>query len=335
MRGRIILIDVNNIGYGAMYQPSLAGLSHNGESTSALHGVPMSVMSVLRRHPGAVPFVLWDGHSQWRYDLLPEYKAPRKDDEEKRALRADYRRQADHLRLILADLGIPQVSCPHSEADDLAGHICRHLRDDVEVLLYTSDNDWLQAISPTVSRENVRDGAVVTLEGFRRATEKYGGFDDPSLFLLCKAMEGDKSDAIPGIERIGMKTAIKSLRKYGGLDALYAAVDSGKAGSDKTARRIADGREVTDRNLLLMDWRKAPPPSPWASSILAARIPDPGIYERFGLERLARSAGSFSLDGRPVTEMVREVERALYLAVCEQDDPSMAEEPDAKREMSG
>ena len=121
----LLLIDVNGLGYAAMYQPNLAKLEHQGFSTAALHGALMSVFMRMGELPKATPLVIWDGRAQWRHDMYPGYKANRKDDESKKAIRDAYALQVPWIQLILNRLGIPQVRCASAEADDIAGVLSR------------------------------------------------------------------------------------------------------------------------------------------------------------------------------------------------------------------
>lgn len=73
----LLLIDANSIGYAAMFQPELAKMRKEGASTAALHGLPASVMRIMRRFRLATPILLWDGEAQWRNRLYPEYKLER------------------------------------------------------------------------------------------------------------------------------------------------------------------------------------------------------------------------------------------------------------------
>lgn len=312
VRNHILLIDINAIGYSSMYQPNLARLSYNGESTSALHGAPTAVLAALKRHINAVPFILWDGRPDWRFDIHSGYKAGRADTPEKMAIKEDYKRQADILRLIFLDMGIPQVICPTSEADDLAGHLCKHLPPDVEITLITHDTDWLQVVSKTINWESPRTKQTITLENFSE-TVKDGPFSDPAQYILCKAIAGDAADGIDGVSGVGLKKAKKALDKYGGLDGIFEAVDDGQASKDNLALKIAKDRELIKRNIHLMDWNYSPPISPDAS-IISSRIVDDEIYERFGLYRLKDSRKAFSMDALNFEVVMPMMERAMHLA---------------------
>lgn len=288
----ILLIDANAFGYAAMYQPNLARLSHNGQSTAAIHGLPASVFGAMKRHPGALPVLLWDGHAAWRYAICPEYKSNRSDDPAKVAIKDDYRRQSHVLRMLFADMGIPQIRCPDSEADDLAGHLCREIGGAADITLLTGDTDWLQAVSESVTWES-RDGRRVSIGNFTEGTEKDGGMRDPAEYILCKAIAGDTSDNIHGIDGIGTKKAKAALDKFGSLDGLCCAVESGaKEASGKGIQSIAAGMDIIHRNLDLMDWSRSPPINPY-TSLMMSRMENPDLYDEYGLGSIRRHRNEF------------------------------------------
>jgi 5'-3' exonuclease len=316
-KDHILLIDANSFGYASMYQPNLAKLSHNGWSTSALVGLPASVFSIIKRYPDALPVLLWDGHATWRYDLYPEYKANRSGDPVKAAIKADYHRQSDVLRLLFADIGIPQIRCPDSEADDLAGHLCRFMSDRAEITLLTNDTDWLQAVSPSVTWES-RDGRRVSLSNFTDATQKEGGMSSPSEYILCKAIAGDVADNICGIEGIGTKKAKTALDQFGSLDRLCHAVSSGdKGASGKGIRSIAAGMDTIHRNLSLMDWQFSPPVNPY-TTMMVAKMENSDLYKEYGLDSIKRHKDNFDQAALSPSAL-NLVEWALYCATLPRD----------------
>lgn len=319
-RLHFLLIDINAIGYAAMYQSALNKLSHQGESTAALVGGTASVLAVLKRHPDAVPLLLWDGPGDqgWRRAIHPGYKTNRADTEDKRAVRAEYARQSPELRRIFLDLGIPQVICPTSEADDLAGHFRHHLGEDHDITLLTRDHDWLQAVGPHCVWESSHDtGKRITLDDF--ATLKEGAFAGPDEYLTCKIIAGDTSDAIDGVPGVGLATALKHLRAFGNLETLYAAVDAGeKRARGKQIQSIAAHRETIARNRLLMDWRHSAPVSEWATVLWAptlGRDRELDLEADYGLKRLAAETRHFDLESdRPMRLAIFLADRALMRA---------------------
>src|SRR5690625_4894456 len=166
----VLLIDANSIGYATMYQPALARLAFKGKSTSALHGLPASLFKVMRLYPDATPIVLWDGRAQWRYDIYPEYKSERFITPEKKAIRDSYKEQLAHLQQLICAMGLPQLAHRDTEADDLAGVIARNCDPDMNVLLVTTDSDWMQVLAHNVQMFNNRTDATISMEDIHTST---------------------------------------------------------------------------------------------------------------------------------------------------------------------
>src|SRR5690606_19242753 len=125
-------------------QQGLAKLSKNGMSTAALHGLPSSLFRIMRLFPRATPILMWDGHAAWRQEIYPEYKINRNLDPETVQLKEAYKAQGPYLRQLILKLGIPQIADPEAEADDIAGLIVRNAPGDLNILMVTTDMDWVQ-----------------------------------------------------------------------------------------------------------------------------------------------------------------------------------------------
>lgn len=298
----IILIDANSIGYAAMYQPNLARLAHDGQSTAALHGLPMSVFKLMKRFPEATPILLWDGKARWRYERYPEYKSDRKADPEKVAIRDAYAAQVPHLRRLFFDLGLPQMGHPDTEADDLAGMITRRIvenDDTLNILLSTTDSDWVQSLHERVHWFKTSDETLTDLARLASEDFKDGPFDTPEQYLAAKCLAGDSSDSIEGIPGIGLKTGAKFHREYGDFETLWARADAGEKfkGAKLQSILTPEARALYLRNREIMDWRQAPIPDDVS---LSCPAPDMAsaieITERFGLKRIQDAMRSTPMD---------------------------------------
>lgn len=263
----ILLIDINGLGYAAMYSP-LANLEHNGFETGGIHGAINSLFARMAQRPGAVPFVLWDNHAQWRYDALPDYKGSRKGDDgsEKRRIRDSYKKQMPCIQMMLSVMGIPQISCAATEADDLAGIICRQMDPSWKIELTSKDTDWWQALDERTVWYSPLSKKELSLSRLSdpKNEMKDGHFLSTDEYLEAKALSGDASDEIPGINGVGLLTATKIIRKYGvGIKDFWRLVDAGEVtpkGVVETRVASLESREIFERNVYLMDWRRAPEP---------------------------------------------------------------------------
>ncbi len=299
----IVLVDGNNIGYAAMYVPAFARLAHNGFPTGAIHGAVASIFARMKARPQAVPVVFWDRSASWRHELMPEYKASRSATPEKREIRQRYKQQLPITQQLLSAMGIPQVSCGEAEADDLVGHTCREIDESWRIECLSKDTDWWQALKRNITWFPTDYDSPIRLEDLQnpdhRVTKNTGHFLSTDEYLECKALAGDDSDEIAGLDGIGLKTAAKVIRKYGSsIEHFWAKADAGEIKPKGKAEELIaseSAREVFRRNHRLMDWRQAPE---IRRDLLSITCGEPNWHEisnltqQFGLTKAAAAAKS-------------------------------------------
>ena len=273
----IMLVDISGLGYAAMYSP-LGKLNFEGLPTGGIHGAIASLFARMAQRPNAVPVILWDNKAHWRHEMFAGYKALRGADPEKREIRNQYRLQVPYIQMLLSIMGIPQVSCGESEADDLAGAICRELDTSWFIELVSRDGDWWQQLDErTVWYSPVhRKGLSLAALSDPANGMKDGHFLSTNEYLEAKALAGDTSDEIPGILGVGLLTACKIIRAHGtSIREFWAQVDSGHVtpkGVVMTRMAEASSRAIFERNVKLMDWREAPPLDMRALSVTAGKV---------------------------------------------------------------
>jgi 5'-3' exonuclease len=212
----VLLIDGNALGFAS--QLGMTRLSNGDQATHAILGF-LTTLRKLTLPPTAnrLPIVLWDGEASWRKDLLPSYKANRRDDPKKIKVKDEYKSQSPFIRQSLIHLGIDQMLSMSCEADDLAGAYARLLSakgHDVELI--TGDQDWLQMVSPKVSwHDPIRDRKVDVMN-----FEDFTDYPSTKQFLEAKALQGDTSDNIKGVGGIGKVGAKKLLERFGSVEAM-------------------------------------------------------------------------------------------------------------------
>jgi len=247
----VLLIDGNAIGYAN--QLGMTRLSCGDQATHAVYGF-LTTLRKLMLPPTAnrLPVVLWDGDASWRKDLLPSYKANRKDDPKKVKIKDEYKSQSPFIRQSLMHLGIDQMLSMSCEADDLAGAYARLLSargHDVELI--TGDQDWLQLVSPKVSwHDPIRDRRVDVMN-----FEDFTGCANTYQFIEVKALMGDTSDNIKGVGGIGEKRAKELVREYGSVANLVYNHEASYEHLPKYLRDFISQKEKQDafeRNIKLM-----------------------------------------------------------------------------------
>jgi 5'-3' exonuclease len=287
---KLLLIDVNVLGIGAMREHAYRDRSHRGKATGAIHGTLDKLASLLKEHDDHLPLILWDDRCRWREAILPQYKRHRWTTPEQQAFLKSYLEQAAVVRELVGYLGLPQVFCPDFEADDLAGLICRGADPAWEITLATSDTDWYQALRENVTWRSPRTGRVVRLADLANPDRiEEGPFHSVDHYVGAKALAGDASDGIPGVKGVGLKTAARIIAEHGSVEMLWARHDSGEPLKGVVLQRAAGPEHRADyhRNLKLIDWRLAPP----LHRDLEIDFSAPAV-EQFG-ERCARWGISF------------------------------------------
>ena len=212
-----LLIDGNSLGYAAQNSPSLTA---NDMPVQAIFYCLQMIKNAIRKNPEYVaPIVLWDGHAQFRYDLLPTYKGDRGKDERSKQMRDEFKVQRPEIIKALELLGIAQIHPENFEADDIAGFLVRRATESTKKsLLVSGDRDWLQLVNALTSWYDPRSTgtSVIGKSEFRAFT----GFQNPKQFIQGKAILGDKSDSIDGVPGLGEKASVSIMDHFGSVSAL-------------------------------------------------------------------------------------------------------------------
>jgi DNA polymerase-1 len=163
----------------------------------------------------------------FRDDLFAEYKAHRT------PMSDDLRSQVNPLLTILRAQGLPLLRIEGVEADDVIGTLaCRAARAGQSVLISTGDKDMAQLVDGSIALVNTMSNTVLDRAGVKAKFDVF-----PEQIIDYLALVGDTSDNIPGIEKVGPKTAAKLLNQYGSLENLIRNVAevSGKVGENLRA----------------------------------------------------------------------------------------------------
>lgn len=304
MAKHILLVDGNSITH-ANHNANV--LTANGMQVQAIFGVLKSLRALMDKTGGIKELiVLWDGKAQWRLDLFSEYKGNRVAmNEDEVDHKAAFQKQVPFLEYALAVLGIRQVRSPLLEADDLAGIMAPKLSaGGNKVTLVSGDKDWIQLVDPNVSwYDPIRDRWVRHGDFLEKT-----GFFNPTAFVQGKALLGDTSDNIAGIDGIGEKGAQVFLAKWGDVNRFFAAVDDGthipavrknkKALSPHPEQVLAspEGRATFQLAVRLMDLKQSRRPE--QGEVISRQQPaDPEKFrifcERFAFMSILRTFDSF------------------------------------------
>ena len=208
----LVLVDGSYYLYRAFHaMPEFSNAK--GEPTGALFGVGNMLRRLLGETQPDLVAVVFDARGKtFRDDLYAQYKANRPSMPE--ALAA----QVAPIHELVVALGLSRLEVSGVEADDVIGTLSEHaVGEGMKVTLSTGDKDMAQLVNDRVTMVNPMDGAVLDPAGVRK---KFGVL--PERIVDYLTLVGDAVDNVPGVPKVGPKTAIKWLGAYGSLDALLA-----------------------------------------------------------------------------------------------------------------
>jgi len=209
---KLWLVDGSSYLYRAFHAlPPLS--TSRGEPTGAVLGVLNMLGKLLKEESPELIGVVFDAPGRnFRDELFEEYKAQRP------PMPDDLRAQVQPLLDAVADLGLPVLRVPGVEADDVIGTLAAQAaRAGIRTVISTGDKDMAQLVSDQVTLVNTMTGSRLDRDGVKAKFDVY-----PEQIVDFLALTGDASDNIPGIPKVGPKTAAKWLGQYGSLDEIVA-----------------------------------------------------------------------------------------------------------------
>lgn len=237
----VLIIDGNNLASRArfVFKDLTRGGLPGRDPVGVHYGTLKLVDAVIDEWDPSSVVIAWDAGCRRRKELYPEYKAHRHDrDEIEQIEYEDYIRQLTDVRNFLEGTPIYNIMLGGIEADDIMYWASVVLGEmGYDVVIVTSDNDLLQAISPTCKVYLPIKKLIVSEENF----EDYTGVCK-EVFTQYKAMMGDSGDGVPGIRHIGEKRAQKLLNEWGNWDGVLNAAESNLL-TPALTRYIVEGKE--------------------------------------------------------------------------------------------
>jgi DNA polymerase-1 len=218
----LVLVDGSSYLYRAFHAlPPLT--SSNGEPTGAVLGVLNMLQKLITEYEPERMAVVFDARGKtFRDEMFEAYKANRP------PMPDDLRVQIDPLLDAIEAMGLPLLREPGVEADDVIGTLASQAAEaGASVLVSTGDKDMAQLVSDKVTLVNTMTGNRLDPIGVE---EKFGVRPDQIIDYL--ALVGDTSDNIPGVPKVGPKTATKWLSQYGDIEGIKSHAEdiAGKVG---------------------------------------------------------------------------------------------------------
>ncbi len=234
-----VLVDGSSYLFRAFH--ALPPLTNSkGQPTGAVYGVINMLNKLVEEYKPEKIAVVFDAKGKtFRNDMYEAYKANRP------PMPDDLRSQIAPLHELVEALGFPMVVVPGVEADDVIGTYARQATEQgVDTLISTGDKDLAQLVNPHVTLINTMNNLVLDEAG---VVEKFDV--PPSAIIDYLALMGDTADNIPGVPKVGPKTAAKWLKQYETLDNLVAHAEEIKGKVGESLRDNLDqlplSRELT------------------------------------------------------------------------------------------
>lgn len=230
---RLLLVDGSSYLYRAFHaMPDLR--NSKNEPVGAIQGVLNMLRRLHKDYPADYSACVFDAKGKtFRDDIYPEYKANRA------SMPDDLRVQIEPLFETIRAMGWPLIIEDGVEADDVIGALAKQAESQgIKTIISTGDKDISQLVNDNITVVNTMRDAfrktddVLDIAG---VTAKFG--IPPSLMIDYLVLVGDTSDNVPGVEKVGPKTAVKWLQEYGSLENIVANANNitGKVGENLRA----------------------------------------------------------------------------------------------------
>lgn len=247
MSGKLVLIDGHSILNRAFYGvPDLSNAQ--GLHTNAVYGFLNILFKILEEEQAEYLTVAFDVKAPtFRHEIYAEYKGTRK------PMPEELRQQVPVMKEVLKAMGVAVVEQPGLEADDILGTLAKKAEQDgLEVALVSGDRDLLQIASEHICvRIPKTKGGKTEIENYyaKDVLEKYQV--TPQQFIDLKALMGDSSDNIPGVPKVGEKTATELMVRFGSLDGIYEHLEDITKKSIKQS--LTENKHLADLSRVLAE----------------------------------------------------------------------------------
>ena len=330
----LLLVDGSSYLYRAFHGlPDLRNKTN--EPTGAIRGVLSMLRKLHKEYPADYSACIFDAKGKtFRDDIYPEYKANRA------SMPDDLRSQVEPLHEVIKAMGWPLLMVDGVEADDVIGALAKQAEaQGIRVIISTGDKDMSQLVNDHVTVINTMPNA------FRKGDEildiagveaKFGL--KPELIVDYLTLIGDTVDNVPGVEKVGPKTAVKWLQEYGSLDNIIANADkmSGVVGENlrKALDWLPTGRELITIKCDLESFDGMPA----SFESLMLQVQDKTklaeLYDRFDFKTWQRELGTDTKSDSPIAtpELANGETRGLFDAP--NTAPKVSQPPLPKKELA-
>jgi len=242
---KLVLIDGHSILNRAFYGvPDLT--NSEGLHTNAVYGFLNILFKILEEEKPDYLTVAFDVHAPtFRHEIYKEYKGTRK------PMPGELREQVPVLKEVLSAMGIRMMEQAGLEADDILGTLAKRAeKQGMEVSLVSGDRDLLQVATEHIKiRIPKTKGGKTEIEDYYAADVENKYRVNPIQFIDLKALMGDTADNIPGVPKVGEKTATELMVQFGSLENIYAHI--GEVPKKSVRESLQNHKELADLSKVL------------------------------------------------------------------------------------
>ena len=227
----LVLLDGHSLAYRAFYALPTDLATKAGTVTNAVFGFTSMLVKLMSEEKPEYLAVAFDAPVRtFRYDLDPEYKAGRKETPQL------FASQMPLIREVLETMEVPQLCVEGVEADDVIATLAEQARGrGWRTVISTGDKDLTQLVNDRVLWVNTMSGDKLDPAGVKA---KFGV--PPELIVDYLALMGDAVDNVPGVDKVGPKTACKLIEQYGSLEGVIAHAGEVKGVVGENLRKVLD-----------------------------------------------------------------------------------------------
>ncbi|MDO7561766.1 MAG: DNA polymerase I, partial [SAR86 cluster bacterium] len=298
---KIFLIDGSSYLYRAFHaMPPLT--TSTGLPTGAVKGVTNMLRNLRNENPNSHYLAIFDAKGKnFRHSIYKDYKANRP------PMPPELREQLAPLKSICNAMGMPVVEIPDVEADDVIATLAvMGAQRGIPMIISSLDKDLMQLVEdPLVKMVNTMNNKVYDVAGVQ---EKFGVHPDQIIDYL--ALVGDTSDNIPGVPKVGPKTAVKWLNEFKDLEGITQNAENF---SGVVGQNLRDSIQDLDRNVELVTLKKDVDLSVSLDELLAATENQEELNKLFA--SLEFKNWIKSSDGRSTDEPIASVPSKEYETV--------------------
>lgn len=211
----LILVDGSSYLFRAYHaMPPLT--NSKGQPTGAIYGVVNMLRKLLNDYNPSLIGVVFDCKAKtFRHEIFPEYKANRT------VMPDELAAQIEPLHTVIRAMGLPLIAIPGIEADDIIGTLAKQASAiGMSTIISTGDKDMTQLVDDKITLVNTMSDTLLDRAGVISKFEV-----TPEQMIDYLSLIGDSADNIPGVYKVGPKTAVKWLQQYNNIENIIAHVD--------------------------------------------------------------------------------------------------------------